>query len=84
MLVSPDVCTILESIPFTVSGDKDFLIFQQNGVTTVGSIVNRYTVYKNPYMTSNEILLGFKGSNFLETGAVYGTLCTVNHGTSSI
>jgi hypothetical protein len=25
----------------------------------------------SPYMTSNEILLGFKGSNFLETGAVY-------------
>ena len=32
---------------------------------------NRYTVYKNPYQTNNEILLGFKGSNFLETGAVY-------------
>ena len=41
------------------------------GVTAVGAIANRYTVYKNPYMTSNEILLGFRGSNFLETGAVY-------------
>ena len=71
VVASPDVCTILESIPgFTVSADKDASSFAA-GVTTVGSIANRYTVYKNPYMTSNEILLGFKGSNFLETGAVY-------------
>jgi len=71
VVASPDVCTILESIPgFTVSADKDATSFAA-GVTTVGAIANRYTVYKNPYMTSNEILLGFKGSNFLETGAVY-------------
>ena len=71
IVASPDVCTILESIPgFTVSADKDATSFAA-GVSTVGSLSNRYTVYKNPYMTSNEILLGFKGSNFLETGAVY-------------
>src|SRR6056300_1486240 len=71
VVASPDVCTILESIPgFTVSADKDAMSFAA-GVTTVGSIANRYTVYKNPYMNSNEILLGFRGSNFLETGAVY-------------
>ena len=71
VVASPDVCTVLESIPgFTVSADKDAMSFAA-GVTTVGAIANRYTVYKNPYMTSNEILMGFKGSNFLETGAVY-------------
>jgi len=71
VVASPDVCTILESIPgFSVNADKDASSFAA-GVTTVGSLSNRYTVYKNPYMTSNEILLGFKGSNFLETGAVY-------------
>ena len=71
VVASPDVCTILESIPaFSVSADKDASSFAA-GVTNVGSLSNRYTVYKNPYMTSNEILLGFKGSNFLETGAVY-------------
>ena len=71
VVASPDVCTILESIPgFSVSADKDAMSFAA-GVTSVGAIANRYTVYKNPYMTSNEILLGFRGSNFLETGAVY-------------
>ena len=71
IVASPDVCTILESIPgFSVNADKDATSFAA-GVSQVGSLASRYTVYKNPYMTSNEILLGFKGSNFLETGAVY-------------
>jgi len=71
IVASPDVCTILESIPgFVVNADKDALQFAA-GVTAVGSMSNRYTVYKNPYMTSNEILMGYRGNNFLETGAVY-------------
>jgi hypothetical protein len=71
VVASPDVCTILESIPgFVVNADKDAMQFAA-GVTAVGSMSNRYTVYKNPYMTSNEILMGYRGNNFLETGAVY-------------
>ena len=71
IVVSPDVATILESIPgFVVNADKDAASFAA-GVSQVGSLASRYTVYKNPYMTSNEVLLGFKGSSFLETGAVY-------------
>jgi hypothetical protein len=71
IVASPDVCTILESIPgFVVNADKDSMKFAA-GVSSVGSMSNRYTVYKNPYMTSNEILMGFRGNNFLETGAVY-------------
>lgn len=71
LVASPDACTILESIPgFTVNADKDALQFAA-GVTQIGSMNNRYTVYKNPYMTSNELLMGYRGGNFLETGAVY-------------
>jgi hypothetical protein len=28
-------------------------------------------VYKNPYMTENQILLGYRGTQFLEAGAVF-------------
>ena len=41
------------------------------GVQRAGTLNNRYTVYKNPYQFENTILVGFRGSNFLETGAVY-------------
>jgi hypothetical protein len=70
-VVSPTVATILETIPGFMAGtDGDKMEFA-GGVTKVGSFQNRYTIYKNPYMKENIVLLGFRGSNFLETGAVY-------------
>ena len=71
MVVSPDVATILESIPgYVVNTDGDQAKFAM-GVSKVGSFASRFQVYKNPYMIDNIILLGFRGNNFLETGAVY-------------
>lgn len=71
LVVSPDVATIIESIPgFTTNTDGDQAKFAM-GVAKVGALSNRWTVYKNPYMTDNVILVGFRGTNFLETGAVY-------------
>ena len=71
VVCSPNVATILESMNgFSANPGKDATTFSA-GVTNIGSISNRYDVYKNPYMTENVLLMGFKGSNFFETGAVY-------------
>lgn len=71
LVCSPDVATILESIPgFAVDTDGDKMSFAM-GVSKVGSFANRFQVYKNPYMLENVILMGFRGTSFLETGAVY-------------
>ena len=71
LVVSPDVATILESIPgYVVNTDGDSAKFAM-GVARVGSFASRFQVYKNPYMTDNIVLVGFRGNNFLETGAVY-------------
>ena len=71
LVVSPKVSTILESIPgFAADSSGDKAKYAM-GVQKLGAINNRYTVYKNPYMLENVILMGFKGSQFLETGAVF-------------
>ena len=71
LVCSPDVATVLESIPgFVVNTDGDSAKFAM-GVSKVGSFASRFQVYKNPYMVENTILFGFRGNNFLETGAVY-------------
>ena len=71
VVCSPTVATILESIPgYAADTNGDKMNFAM-GVSKVGAINNRFTVYKNPYMTENLILMGFRGSQFLETGAVY-------------
>ena len=73
IVVSPEVATILESIPgYATASDGDASAKSYAmGVQKAGLLNNRYTVYKNPYQFENVILVGFRGSNFLETGAVY-------------
>jgi len=71
LVTSPAVATILESIPgFAADTDGNKMEFAA-GVQKIGAINNRYTVYKNPYMKENVILMGYRGAQFLETGAVY-------------
>jgi hypothetical protein len=73
LVTSPTIATILESIPgfaSTNNGEADQMEYAF-GVQKVGSVNGRYKVYKNPYMTENLILMGYRGSQFLETGAVF-------------
>jgi len=71
IVVSPDVATVIESIPgYAADTDGNSMTFAM-GVQKVGMLNSRFTVYKNPYMNENAVLVGFRGSNFLETGAVY-------------
>ena len=71
IVTSPTVATILESIPgFAADGTGEKLEYNF-GIQKVGSLNSRYKVYKNPYMTENVILMGYKGAQFLECGAVF-------------
>ena len=71
LVCSPDVATILESIPgYAADTNGDKMQFAM-GVQKVGLLNSGFTVYKNPYMTDNVILMGYRGAQFLETGAVY-------------
>jgi len=73
LVCSPSVATILESIPgfaADTDGAADTMKYAF-GVQKIGALNSRYKVYKNPYMLENVILLGFRGSQFLECGAVY-------------
>ena len=73
LVCSPTVATIIESIPGFASnsdGSADKMEYAF-GVQKAGQLNSRYTVYKNPYMTENVILMGFRGSQFLEAGAVF-------------
>ena len=73
LVCSPTVATILESIPgfaADTDGAADTMKYAF-GVQKIGALNSRYKVYKNPYMTENTLLMGFRGNQFLECGAVY-------------
>ena len=71
LVCSPQVATIIESIPGYASDTDGNQSQFAMGVSKVGALNNRFQVYKNPYMTSGGVLVGFRGTNFLRTGAVY-------------
>ena len=73
IVTSPTVATVLESIPgFSSNNNGDAAQMEYAfGVQKAGQLNGRYTVYKNPYMTENIMLLGYRGSQFLEAGAVF-------------
>lgn len=76
VVTSPDVCTILESSvlykpKFSLDADGQVSTPFTIGAEAVGSVSNRFTVYKDPYFPRNKILVGFKGGSYLETGYVY-------------
>ena len=75
VVCSPKIATLLESLPGYNSnlGTGDIAANNQfaMGVSKIGAVNGQFQVYKNPYMDENTVLVGFRGSNFLETGAVY-------------
>ena len=76
MVVSPDVATILEASvlykpSYSLDGQGQVGSSFSIGATPIGSLSNRFTVYKDPYFPRNKILVGYKGGSYLETGYVY-------------
>jgi hypothetical protein len=76
IVTSPDVCTIIESAiaykaKLSIDGNGQVASPFQMGAEAIGTLNNRFTVYKDPYFPRNRILVGYKGGNYLETGYVY-------------
>lgn len=74
MVVSPDVATILESMvqfrPVLDVNDTGAVKFAM-GIEKIGTLSNRWTVYKHAQFFANKILVGYKGTEWLTTGFVY-------------
>ena len=76
MVTSPDVATVLESSvlykpKFSIDGEGQVGSPFTIGAESIGTVSNRFTVYKDPYFPRNRILVGYKGGSYLETGYVY-------------
>ena len=75
IVIGPDVATIFEA---SVMYKPSYSIDGQGqagalsiGAEKIGTLSNRFTVYKDPYFPRNKVLVGYKGGSYLETGYVY-------------
>ena len=76
LVCGPDVATILEASvlykpKFSMDGEGQVGSPFTIGAEAIGTLSNRFTVYKDPYFVRNKILVGYKGGSYLETGFVY-------------
>ena len=76
IVVSPEVATIFEASvlykpALKIDGDGQVGAPFSLGAAAIGSLSNRFTVYKDPYFPRNKVLVGYKGGSYLETGYVY-------------
>jgi len=76
VVTSPEVSTIFEASVlykpnYSLDGSGQVGNPFTLGAAPVGSLSNRFTVYKDPYFPRNKILVGYKGGSYLETGYVY-------------
>ena len=71
VVCSPEVANILEftaGFRASVTADQDR---GSIGAVNVGSLSKKFDVYVDPYFPRNVVLVGRKGSSFLESGYVY-------------
>ena len=76
IVCSPDVQTILEHTVayranYKIDSDGQVRDSMSIGREAAGTINGRYSVFIDPYFPANKILIGLKGSTFLESGYIY-------------
>lgn len=71
IVASISVCDVIESLPGFVPIPGALGTQQNSGVLKIGTLNNRWTVYMDPFLTTNKWIQGYKGSSFLDTGYVY-------------
>lgn len=57
------------------AGDADALARvegpQTFGVMKMGTVMSRYMAYKDPYLTANKVVMGYKGNSFVDAGYIW-------------
>ena len=72
IVCSSEVSAIFDDLEYfhvsNAAADQD----QYNmGIEKIGTLSGRFTVYRDPYFTANQVLIGHKGTSLLDTGYVY-------------
>lgn len=72
LVVSPEIAALLECIP-QFKGDKITPgdLIPAPGIHRIGTLMDRWTVYRDPYFHTDYCMVGYKGTVFYDTGYVY-------------
>lgn len=71
IVTSPEVASIFETATAGFAPDPSDTFTSSLGVQYVGTINKRWKLYKDPLFQSNQILLGYKGDSYMDSGYFY-------------
>lgn len=71
IITSPEVASIFETATagFAPAPSENFT--SSIGIQYVGSVNNRWRLYKDPAFPTNQLLLGYKGDSYMDAGYFY-------------
>jgi hypothetical protein len=72
IVVSPEVSAVFDNLEYFHVSNADPEQDKYNmGIEKIGTLSNRYVVFRDPYAPASSILIGHKGTSILETGYIY-------------
>lgn len=72
IVVSSEISAVFDNLEFFHVSDASAEQDQYNmGIERIGSLNNRYQVYRDPYAPSWSIIIGHHGKSMLDTGYIY-------------
>jgi len=71
LVTSPEVASIFETATAGFAPAPSETFTSSLGVQYVGTINNRWRIYKDPLFQSNQILMGYKGDSYMDSGYFY-------------
>lgn len=72
VIASPDLCALLEATSaFATVPVQNDIDSSMTGVSRVGSLDGRITVYRDTFAEQDDVIIGYKGASEYDTGIVY-------------
>lgn len=71
LVTSPEVASVFETATAGFAPNPSETFTSSLGIQYVGTINNRWRLYKDPLFPTNQILLGYKGDSYMDSGYFY-------------
>jgi len=71
IVTSPEVASMFETATAGFAPQQSENFTSSIGIQYVGSVASRWRVYKDPLFPTNQILLGYRGESYMDSGYFY-------------
>jgi hypothetical protein len=71
IVTSPEVASIFETATAGFAPAPSETFTSSLGIQYVGTVNNRYRIYKDPLFPTSQLLMGYKGDSYMDSGYFY-------------